>query len=818
MDKEYLQVQLGALLHDIGKFQQRAKTKLKHEKLSQIFADSNLPEDFKGILSGLIYAEDANVKNYSRAAKIVHIADMLASGEREKQKPVEIGVDKIPLKSIFSRIILKEWNNPKQKAYLPMPLMVNRELFADDEQNIKSQIEGIYDRNDWDNFSTDIGNLLKEYDKNRNLDAYILKLFYLLKKYTFLIPSAAYVDVPDVSLFEHSKVACAIASCLYFSNSDMFELNNSLVKKFKEVVESNEYKNIEKNKLKELIEKKLDTKTKEILNKSEFLLISGDFSGIQDFIYTITSKVAAKTLKGRSFFLTIFTDIISQHITKRLKLPIVNILFCGGGHFYILAPKSKEKELIEIKREILQLLLDNFKGDLYLVMDWIDLCPNDFDMIVFSDKWKEVSEKVNKQKNKKFFEIINESESYETIFGPFEAGGAEINQCKACKKEAKELKNIGDEMEEILVCKNCFGFKELSKELKETESSKGIYSKLEEIWPNLFNKLQFDKTEFYINSTKEVPFKFIPGVPPGIMDFDELSKESIGLNKLAVLKMDIDNLGSIFVKGLKGKKTISRLSQLSSMLSLFFDGYINAIIQQGEYKENIYLVYAGGDDTFIIGPWNLIFDLAYDIYSEFREFTCNNEDITLSAGIAVIDAKYPIHKSAELAEESLSKAKDSGKNKICIFDEAFEWKVFQKKKGLDEIKKVLNDNWQDLSEFECLWHLKELLHEGLKKDKKIINRSVLQKIYNSTRGFKRILAESQDKKIDLAKLWRLGYYLRKELRDKNTAEYAETIVKLYENIVRKNVFGDGNGKKIKNIMFIPAAVRWAELLTRKKEE
>jgi len=47
--------------------------------------------------------------------------------------------------------------------------------------------------------------------------------------------------------------------------------------------------------------------------------------------------------------------------------------------------QQSEKELIEIKQEILKLLLGNFKGDLYLVMDWIDLCPNDFDRIVFSD-------------------------------------------------------------------------------------------------------------------------------------------------------------------------------------------------------------------------------------------------------------------------------------------------------------------------------------------------------------------------------------------------------------------------------------------------
>ena len=255
------------------------------------------------------------------------------------------------------------------------------------------------------------------------------------------------------------------------------------------------------------------------------------------------------------------------------------------------------------------------------------------------------------------------------------------------------------------------------------------------------------------------------------------------------------------------------------MLSLFFDGYMNNIISKYEYKNKIYLVYAGGDDTFMIGPWNLIFDLACDIYSEFRKFTCDNSDITLSAGIAIIDPKYPIHKSAELAEEALSKAKSfEEKNRVCIFDEAFEWQIFEKKKGLDEVKKELKDNWQSLSEFGCLWYLKELLCKGLEKDKELINRAVLHKVYNSTRGFKRILEDSQNKKIDVVKMWSLGYYLRKELDSKNPdiANYSNCIVSLYENIIRKNVFlGDTN--KIKNIMFIPAAIRWAELLTRKQK-
>ncbi|MBM4425645.1 MAG: hypothetical protein FJ031_00255 [Chloroflexi bacterium] len=40
------------------------------------------------------------------------------------------------------------------------------------------------------------------------------------------------------------------------------------------------------------------------------LLIGDDISGIQKFIYTITSKKAAQTLRGRSFYLQLLTEVV----------------------------------------------------------------------------------------------------------------------------------------------------------------------------------------------------------------------------------------------------------------------------------------------------------------------------------------------------------------------------------------------------------------------------------------------------------------------------------------------------------------------------
>lgn len=48
------------------------------------------------------------------------------------------------------------------------------------------------------------------------------------------------------------------------------------------------------------------------------LFVGGDLSGIQKFIYNISSKKAAVSLKGRSAYLVEYTDTICQNL---LNLP-----------------------------------------------------------------------------------------------------------------------------------------------------------------------------------------------------------------------------------------------------------------------------------------------------------------------------------------------------------------------------------------------------------------------------------------------------------------------------------------------------------------
>ena len=67
-------------------------------------------------------------------------------------------------------------------------------------------------------------------------------------------------------------------------------------------------------------------------------LLKGDLSGIQDFIFNVSSKKAAKSLKSRSFYVQIVGDLalkfIESDITD-LDDFSCEVLYNGGGNFYL---------------------------------------------------------------------------------------------------------------------------------------------------------------------------------------------------------------------------------------------------------------------------------------------------------------------------------------------------------------------------------------------------------------------------------------------------------------------------------------------------
>lgn len=142
--------------------------------------------------------------------------------------------------------------------------------------------------------------------------------------------------------------------------------------------------------------------------------------------------------------------------------------------------------------------------------------------------------------------------------------------------------------------------------------------------------------------------------------------------------MDVDNLGDIFSKGFGKYATLARFSALSFQMSLFFEGWLKHICELGKYKNLIYAVYAGGDDLFLIGPWDKMPGLAQEISSDFADFTGQHPDFTISGGMAFIGGKYPVYQAADDADKILNKAKNISidKNAFGFLDQPWKWSTF----------------------------------------------------------------------------------------------------------------------------------------------
>ena len=79
-------------------------------------------------------------------------------------------------------------------------------------------------------------------------------------------------------------------------------------------------------------------------NADRIVLIKGDLSGIQDFIYNITSSQASKNLKGRSFYINLLSKSILVYLYEKLGIHEQHTIYATAGNFLLAVPATKFKE------------------------------------------------------------------------------------------------------------------------------------------------------------------------------------------------------------------------------------------------------------------------------------------------------------------------------------------------------------------------------------------------------------------------------------------------------------------------------------------
>lgn len=174
-----------------------------------------------------------------------------------------------------------------------------------------------------------------------------------------------------------------------------------------------------------------------------YLLVSGDLSGIQDTVFTISSKGALKSLRARSFMLEFLCEHICYEIISNVlgsyKKFNNHVIFSGGGGFCLLLPNvDKSKEVVvNIKKIINNWAFEEFGGKLYVAIESIELDETEIDINSdnnkFRIKWNELSDKLECDKKRKFSWKLNNIFSDEFVVEPSLYNNKQ--ECQICHRD-----------------------------------------------------------------------------------------------------------------------------------------------------------------------------------------------------------------------------------------------------------------------------------------------------------------------------------------------------------------------------------------------
>lgn len=457
-------------------------------------------------------------------------------------------------------------------------------------------------------------------------------------------------------------------------------------------------------------------------------LIGGSISGIQNYLYDLVSKNASKLLKGRSFYLQLLIDSLLLELlkVKEFGLSHANIIYSSGGGFFVIAPDLVNIEILfqQFSEKITKEIYQTHKHSIFAELS----ITRAFDSSVAIDEiWKALYEDLESLRFHRFYnnqglldDFFKDSVEEGGLRGRDHITNDEFEEGESPKTlpDGSQVSTLSQQQIELgrklsvathwITSENNLGSGQTIKDpfgnshglIKKTEGKSMEATSVSRALNQINNHdafyfyggnqfPTFSKEEIDKMKDPEEKDQFQPGY---IKPFEYFLDKNSHLKRLGILRMDVDDLGAIFSHEIKiatYSVNLVRYAATSRNLDYFFKGYINTL--QHPFKDSSIVVYSGGDDLFIIGRWDNVLQLAQSIQESFADWTCNN--LSLSGGIVLLPAKFPIMQGARLAGDAEKKAKKhklrngKQKNAICLFDVPLHWqKEFSIVKGLyDEL-------------------------------------------------------------------------------------------------------------------------------------
>lgn len=672
VNEKVLQAAYGGLIHDIGKPMQRSRIRSDLNELelamtpvhskggypthlhagytSRFIRDVlKLPDEFESQVSGHHISDSRELASWIQKAD--HIASAI---DRNDPLPDDTDTSRykyqqVRLASIFQKIDFgkkgeESWFDLTeiQNLHLPNPKSVS---FPDLSKSIKE-----YE----DLMNAFLEDVRKSPELKRTISRQAFSRMYgLLSQYMTSVPASTYEgNETFVSLFDHMKLTSAIAACIAAGREDSFRM------------------------------------------------LEFDISGIQKFIFKITEgsdirEQVAKSLRGRSFLVSLITDLITMNYLHAFGLPESCIIFNTGGGALLLLPDCDDFEKIaaavsdRLQRELFAL----FGTSLTYVWAEVQCSAEELERFK-TEKALILKEKLELAKSRKFSSVISEQLFYQPAASKVCAMRGQ--PMHTSKEENCEICHTIVAISDLLVhCADpviLFFFDSQSEFIRhgvpvtlgnciawlsDRNTAAGYLNACD--YAESINTPWMGTTRFIASTVPISPADKV--IPLDHICETLLDPDSYGDPKLGILKMDVDNLGSVFAFGL-GQKTrsLSKFLTLSRLLEYFFGPMLRQICQDISEEMNpdiaqlsrdrtmFYINYAGGDDLVILGPAAGILRLAQAINNQLELFV-RNPNIAISAGIWIQNVHEPVRFGIQSAERFLERSKEKkGKHSVTLLD------------------------------------------------------------------------------------------------------------------------------------------------------
>jgi CRISPR-associated protein Csm1 len=468
-------------------------------------------------------------------------------------------------------------------------------------------------------------------------------------------------------------------------------------------------------------------------------MFGGDLSGIQRYIFHLDNahgSGVAKLFRARSFYLQLLSRSIWLSLLQEFQLTSVAKVMDAGGRFLLLLPATEtiRSRLPDFEKEVQAWFFKQFKGELSCNLSYhVELSEKDFQLEVFQRKLDDFNDHLEERKLNKFDKILSSSDLpiHEIDYGLYQEVG-ECNVCKSNPATPEAIESFEKEFKRnVTICDNCYDLIHNVGAKLPTTNFVAIKSRGK--GATLYGGLRFtlhkdapqeDVLEI-INTRNHGAYTYLPiaGHLPRIKadDMERWKEQGLlhsedntlfygediieeGMPKtlnilaqeakiadshggkprgkafLGAFKADVDNLGMLFSIGLNERLSISRFACMSRMLNTFFADYMVRRISLD--LPDMYVVFAGGDDIFLLGPWTDCVEFSCMLDKDFRRFVSNNADITLSAGITLAKSGLPVRTIAHEAEQQLEASKShtdkkgAVKDAVTAFGVTVRWKDY----------------------------------------------------------------------------------------------------------------------------------------------